>query len=894
MANYLPSPPEASEEEEGEGGGSSLPVHQDCMFTFDENDARHYYNICSNVTPDSARSVAKPHPNLAQEEDRGGQDPLKAIGTVPILQPPPGFGDSSSDDEFFDAQDRFTLPEVAAGEVTTGMETSGLVRTLSLSDINISVLDQRPDTEQEGKESTVSQHARKKSLKRRSFMETDFTSQVSFPGWGRDLTDEDRLCRLDERLCPTVSSLSNGEGEPAQMESKPIGGSSCCPRAPSKGQGAHRSKRLSSELMEMEPDTMEFKSVTELFSASTPLIMAVRCRVGPEGREGVKQQGEMGREGGDLTQMGETLRVHSTSCEQIFKDSVGNGSAVLDAEEQQSPRSQKGLPRQFSAPCLDGGGDAKGDLVLVEDRTCPVQLSPLVLPPPPNPSISYTPIPREEVVEVVSDEDPEVELNSFAQDHWEGNSTCLALVFRKGISLSHESVLQFGAETTSSSTNPTPIRMAAAITKEPLASFKFQGCPPGIMGRLSTSTLRDKIHSLPWYLSHSQETLSSCDSSTTDSRRGSGFFSEAGQGALTEVTEVTEVTLLTEDSEEVTEVMDEVTELAEEATEEVAEVASETPEEVMEVLGEAIEEKADFGCSSMSSPGCPSIPEEAPTQLEVCSCQAVYTNCFSGVMDGSGFDEELTVYEFSRRTQGTDATPLMTTLPSSFSSSSSSLSSSSPSISPFSRGGILPPSSSTELSPLLSPLDLPDCYPPESLEDTLNQLRNRHYGLPGGFCALQQDVDELLALLQTRGVDLQARGGQHHRETCAEHFSENKRLLHAEARKLMSGCQRVTRVGQALEETLRCLAESFRTLVQLASVCLWFSSCARCEGRHAEALDGLREVSRTYGEFARAAEKAGGRKNCHDLSVKLLARQCTALTASVFCLTQLFRTLTVL
>uniref|UniRef100_A0AAZ3PK50 FERM and PDZ domain containing 1b n=1 Tax=Oncorhynchus tshawytscha TaxID=74940 RepID=A0AAZ3PK50_ONCTS len=115
-----------------------------------------------------------------------------------------------------------------------------------------------------------------------------------------------------------------------------------------------------------------------------------------------------------------------------------------------------------------------------------------------------------------------------------------------------------------------------------------------------------------------------------------------------------------------------------------------------------------------------------------------------------------------------------------------------------------------------------------------------------------------------------------------------------EARRLMAGCQKVVRVGQTPDEMLFSLSDSFRTLVGMAGMCLWFSGCDRCDRRNAEALAGLADVARTYREFVLAAERASGRRSCHDLSTKLLAKQCTALTASVFCLTQLFRTLTAL
>ncbi|XP_072554019.1 FERM and PDZ domain-containing protein 1-like isoform X2 [Paramormyrops kingsleyae] len=261
------------------------------------------------------------------------------------------------------------------------------------------------------------------------------------------------------------------------------------------------------------------------------------------------------------------------------------------------------------------------------------------------------------------------------------------------------------------------------------------------------------------------------------------------------------------------------------------------------------------------------------TPQEHCGCQS-YSNCFSRQTDRRNLDEE----EMPDQTQGREGTCL--TVPSMYPASS---------IPPFSRV-VLPCSSSSELSPLLSPLDPADCSPPDSLQEVLNQLRGRHYRVPGGFSLLQQDLLELLTILE---AEPQGRG-QHHWETCVAHLSENKHLLHAEARKLMSNCQRVIRVGQGPDEMLRTLSESFHTLVQLASMCLCFSSCCQCEGSLTKVLGSLREITKAYREFSQEAELACGRKSCQDVSIKVLARQCTALTASVFCLTQLYCTLAAL
>lgn len=150
LVDFLPSPPEASEEDDddeeelrrrkvlkemdecvwrtGEGGcvsregsftkhrlsPSSPSSHSAFVFNFNQGDARCYYNICSNITPDSARSL--PHQMGGdQGEDceavKGEPGSAVDLEPIPILQPPPGFGDSSSDEEFYDARDRLTSPE---------------------------------------------------------------------------------------------------------------------------------------------------------------------------------------------------------------------------------------------------------------------------------------------------------------------------------------------------------------------------------------------------------------------------------------------------------------------------------------------------------------------------------------------------------------------------------------------------------------------------------------------------------------------------------------------------------------------------------------------------------------------------------------------------------------
>lgn len=303
--------------------------------------------------------------------------------------------------------------------------------------------------------------------------------------------------------------------------------------------------------------------------------------------------------------------------------------------------------------------------------------------------------------------------------------------------------------------------------------------------------------------------------------------------------------------------------------------------------------KPELSCGSVLASGCETVAEGLQAPLDACGCPPVYTNCFSG---GDSFDEELTVYEFSCRSQGSGVTqasgaaPLVTSPPvPSFLSVSSSHS-------PLFARPNLFSSSTSELSPLLSPLsDASQCFPSPTHKDVVSRLGQQRYPEPpAGFQVLRVDVDQLLSVLEGCGGGSGGHGGRHPRDTCPAHFTENKRVLQTEAKRLTSNCQKVVGTGQSPEEMLRSLAESFRTLVGLAVVCLWFSGCDRCDRRNAEAVAGLADVARSFRDFCLAAERVSSKRSCQDLSTKLLAKQCTALTASVFCLTQIFRTLTAL
>uniref|UniRef100_A0A671M5P6 FERM and PDZ domain-containing protein 1-like n=1 Tax=Sinocyclocheilus anshuiensis TaxID=1608454 RepID=A0A671M5P6_9TELE len=987
IAECLPSPPAASEEEDceelrtenekHENGspakcpGSSLPPSGDYVFTFEQGDTRHYYNICSNVTPDSARSLPRPlsPPGPVETQPDQEREEVNQTETVPIFQPPPEFGDSSSDDEFFDAWERFTSPEEPSSTLSVPINRQKYLKLLS--------------------------------KKRRSFMETNYTSLVSFPkqdhlgnSYGNSIPNYGSISfnqgagRMpcfdggcsDKGPCPTVLSLTDSEGEPAQLESKPIN--------PSKvnGSGLHnptdthsnKAYQRKQQLIEMEPDSMEFKSVTELMSTVSPTIVAVRSHMDLQGEGNTSNHIRDDQEEGAVGGLVERL----FGGHLFFDMSRGqcDSSVLFDQRDDQVTKQMEDF--------------FQGSSVTQKSSSLPRlgQISPSSLPYFHVPSISYTTSPN------IDRDGNTVHLQFGMGKHSvepieRSRSQSMSASF--GNSALHcpsrhlfsQRVKGPESDETDDFCDPSLRELSSSVPSyEPAQRFLLTPCSSSILGRLSASTLRGKIQNLPLYLSRSQEMLNA-------SSNGSGSVElvrrlsetqlqtnevEVAEEATEDVTlnegspEVTEVKVVTIVSEEVTEVIEELREVSHTSANACGQQktktgpkefsvkaispmyskagnslqvspssvvittqnlngpwgvvtssglqgcshppSSTTPHNFTSSCGvfanckseptitqpqslpsSNLHEKPELSCSSVLAMGCDTVMEGAQTPLE--ACHTVYTNCFSGVLDSASFDDELTVYEFSRRTsQGETGHAVLTSVPpSSLSASPASFSPSSPLLS-FPHL-VLPASSSTELSPLLFPLDAPDCFLSDLHEDTITSLLTRRYPLPPtGFLSLQRDVDTLLNVL-AGAMKNQDGVHEHPRDNCVAHFSENKRRLHAETRGLLAGCQRVVRVGQTPEETLKSLSESFHSLVQLTSVCLCFSSCQRCRERHAQALTGLASVAKTYQDFARAAELVGSateRKTCHDLSIKLLARQCTALTTSVFCLTQLFRTLTAL
>ncbi|OPJ90289.1 FERM and PDZ domain-containing protein 1 [Patagioenas fasciata monilis] len=240
-----------------------------------EGNTMGYYSLCYSTSPaesversDTSHSPQRsPWRDPSAQEDSPCRAERTAEGTAEVseltLEPPPGFGDTSSEEEFYDAADRLSPPEArAAGYNPSPREgtDSPCVRNKPGSDSSGQALVLRQTAREK--------HRREKELacaqslrKRRSFLQTDYTSQVTFP-LGLPGSVQNRCSwppPAPASARPPAPPSAGDTGEDAEL-----------------GLQARGDRSPYSDLVEMEPDAMETKSVTE--SVVSP-ISAVRLPV---------------------------------------------------------------------------------------------------------------------------------------------------------------------------------------------------------------------------------------------------------------------------------------------------------------------------------------------------------------------------------------------------------------------------------------------------------------------------------------------------------------------------------------------------------------------------------------------------------------------------------------
>ncbi|NXI75973.1 FRPD1 protein, partial [Rhipidura dahli] len=167
----------------------------------------------------------------------------------------------------------------------------------------------------------------------------------------------------------------------------------------------------------------------------------------------------------------------------------------------------------------------------------------------------------------------------------------------------------------------------------------------------------------------------------------------------------------------------------------------------------------------------------------------------------------------------------------------------------------------------------------------LGQLKDQARMSPADFSRFLAYTAELQEVVGK----LYGNQATHLHNQCAEQGAESKGALGWASQDLLSSCQALLSTEQPLTEVQRALRVTFERLVHLAVTCFQVTHCRRCRQRQQELGAALGDVVGTYQQLVEALHQQLHGQVCPELGTKLLARQHTALSAAIFCLLQQFR-----
>ncbi|XP_074056646.1 FERM and PDZ domain-containing protein 1 [Macrotis lagotis] len=888
-----------------------------------DSSSMEYYSLCSNVSPASILSNSSESSSSRNGPSRPVQEGKvwKAISASAVesllLNPSPSFEDTSSDDEFYDAADKLTP--------SNSLSDYGIVPPEEWSDLGSKV--QKRENSEEGliPRPHKREHSRRvggkkyaKTLrKRRSFLQTDYTSQVTFPlAPSYSLESVDHMCYYDREPylsfvshSPTVSSLQDMQGEPGLLETKALG--LLTPPRETKG------KNHSSNLMEMEPETMETKSVIDSFVSS---ISAVRLRIDPENKEnsrvaplsmnstpssiphhhqssGLFEQNDQS-ESSEKTfqlqdgnarvctdQMAETQDCTSNSCNipSRTKDNL-----TISSEQQEitqgilgvssEPQFEMEFRHLFENPmqetiqkCLEplfssGDHSRNGDYVKNSRGSKEADFSLCDINQ--NSNILFLEEPRKDLNEGPTDDTCKKPLDNIRlpleKSDLPGEVAPLSKWQTFGANTNHASLLHMQEEGRETAfllrIGPTslPQEQELLLSEKHIGSDALKGHLPINTGLLS---LQERS-SVPEHPDNGIRgmLLPNVALLPVDFNQGQSPQNPPSYHLGDAFRQATEYNLKKlKCPNYFSPTCGDILEVEKESLSIVPPSSKKPLLCFVHKSNPTISTNPRSDCSldfsGMKGVILPKIG------MDQCNCQLPYTTCFRGSdpeMDDENSDLETTL----------SSAPL-TTPPSSGSQYSVHW-----------RPELTRSNSCCGSEPRLRN----NCLWSEYYSKIMKQLKVGLCKSPEGFRQLLDHVVELQGILEQFGGN----GNKHPQDKCAWYFSENRNSLCTGSQKLMSSCQHVIKIDQSPEEMQSAVQETFRNLIQLMGLCFQFTNCGRCVRTHRDVMVNLKDVVCAYYQFVQAA-KLTCERGYRDLSVKLLARQCTALTAAVFCLTQKFR-----
>ncbi|NXM74113.1 FRPD1 protein, partial [Serilophus lunatus] len=809
---------------------------------------------CAASAPEPSRR-SPPAARRCSSLRRRASPPSSAHPAGPVLRPPPGFGDSSSDEEFYDAADRLSSPDTLPGKRAPRAACSPAKNT--------SCIPKRPrcyslrESPSAG-ETAMEKHRREKELmyakslkKRRSFLKTDYTSQVSFPS---ALPGSPQICWPPTQPCPGDTGKDGEVGLPAALEA----------------QGDMAGTDPPCDLVEMEPDTMEMKSVLEWVVSS---ISAIR-RPGDQ----LEEEGS-----GPLPLYPPLLFLEEAEPLPRGQSRAAQGSSALKTDAGWLSKGSCVSTRGWEA---QGVLEEQGEAMAAQHKAGPVPPSQgqegtgptggLVLPPPaPGPRVApaqaeaddqgllCAPAPCQESKAggvqgglsarglVVQARRPQVVSGGALRKAHEGHAgfpdaaQLLADCSSASGVLTRLSWLSFGVRTELASQSPAQGR--GHVPPESLASQSTSGCS-------EASEVRSEMPTAPARAGFDQELGSS-----------PGLGKESGDDAgnvAQHQPQPVQPSLPREQADG--EGMDSCLALS-------PGLSNFWGPMPLGSLGKGAAghgvAKHSFLCfkqedsdQSDRDPSCASPPRPrgcAPGQSSLsprgtgsCGCRLPYIGCFHRPDDKGEHETRPPAF----------LGPLTT-----------------------------PPSGSSSLpGPPRGGLPVPTAGGAPGRDPhvrALGQLKDQAGTSPVDFSRFLAYTAELQEVVGK----LSGNQATHLQDECTEQRADSKGALGWASWDLLSSCQALLSTGQSLPEVQRALRVTFDRLVHLAVTCFQVTHCWRCRQRQQELGAALGDVVGTYQGLVQAVHQQLHGQGCPELGAKLLARQHTALSAAVFCLLQQFR-----
>uniref|UniRef100_A0AAR2LL02 FERM and PDZ domain containing 4 n=1 Tax=Pygocentrus nattereri TaxID=42514 RepID=A0AAR2LL02_PYGNA len=170
----------------------------------------------------------------------------------------------------------------------------------------------------------------------------------------------------------------------------------------------------------------------------------------------------------------------------------------------------------------------------------------------------------------------------------------------------------------------------------------------------------------------------------------------------------------------------------------------------------------------------------------------------------------------------------------------------------------------------------------------INALKDRMYVFPAGFSDVRRDASELIALVRSSV----GRGDRGTPPMQAQELVQYKQLLAIESKELGRACRRMAQAHGSPEEMLLAVTCSFQVLCCLSEVCMCLvrGLGVSATQQQREVVAKIDEVVMNYICLLRAAEAASGSPP-GDHSVKALARHSSTMSAIANTLTRSLKTL---